>query len=389
MSFIKRNKNAVIGVLTLASSIFVGEMALADVPKTINLSVDNNEITEIQTSAKNVEDLLIELGYKLDEIKISTNLEDAIRNNYQLEIDTKKTINFSNEGNNLMVSTYTNNVEDFLNELDVDYDSDDIINPSLETSIKNGESVTYDNVVVENYTEKEEVPFEKSNEYTFDLAYGKSEIKVAGVNGEKSLEKAKTSINSKVVSDEVIKETVTKEPTTEVTLVGTKEVVEETIAPETIERENSSLYKGETNVIESGSEGLKRYVYENNGTDRKLVEEKIVTEATDRIVEYGTKSKPVSASSSASYSLSDLQFQGVIYWGGYKFTYYSQSVLPGGGLNIPGRHINAGGFVADGNGYIVIANSAPLGTVINTPFGYQGKVYDRGTYGNHMDVYTR
>lgn len=389
MSFIKRNKNAVIGVLTLASSIFVGEMALADVPKTINLSVDNNEITEIQTSAKNVEDLLIELGYKLDEIKISTNLEDAIRNNYQLEIDTKKTINFSNEGNNLMVSTYTNNVEDFLNELDVDYDSDDIINPSLETSIKNGESVTYDNVVVENYTEKEEVPFEKSNEYTFDLAYGKSEIKVAGVNGEKSLEKAKTSINSKVVSDEVIKETVTKEPTTEVTLVGTKEVVEETIAPETIERENSSLYKGETNVIESGSEGLKRYVYENNGTDRKLVEEKVVTEATDRIVEYGTKSKPVSASSSASYSLSDLQFQGVIYWGGYKFTYYSQSVLPGGGLNIPGRHINAGGFVADGDGYIVIANSAPLGTVINTPFGYQGKVYDRGTYGNHMDVYTR
>lgn len=389
MSFIKQNKNAVIGVLTLASSIFIGEMALANVPKTINLSVDNNEITEIQTSAKNVEELLNELGYKLDEIKISTNLEDAIRNNYQLEIDTKKTIYFNNEGNNLMISTYTNNVKDFLNELNVDYDSDDIINPSLETSIKNGENVTYNNVLIENYTEKEIVPFKKESEYSFDLAYGKSEIKVAGVNGEKLLKKAKTSINSKVVSNEVIKETITKKPTTEVTLVGTKEVVEKTIAPETIERENSSLYEGETNVIESGSEGVKRYVYENNGTDRKLIEEKVITEATDRIVEYGTKSKPVSSSSSASYSLSDLQFQGVIYWGDYKFTYYSQSVLPGGGLYIPGRHVNADGFVADGDGYIVIANSAPLGTVINTPFGYQGKVYDRGTYGNHMDVYTR
>lgn len=389
MSFIKQNKNAVIGVLTLASSIFIGEMALANVPKTINLSVDNNEITEIQTSAKNVEDLLNELGYKLDEIKISTDLEDPIRNNYQLEIDTKKTIYFNNEGNNLMVSTYTNNVKDFLNELNVDYDSDDIINPSLETSIKNGENVSYNNVLIENYTEREIVPFKKESEYSFDLAYGKSEIKVAGVNGEKLLEKAKTSINSKVVSNEVIKETITKKPTTEVTLVGTKEVVEKTIAPETIERENSSLYEGETNVIESGSEGVKRYVYENNGTDRKLIEEKVITEATDRIVEYGTKSKPVSSSSSASYSLSDLQFQGVIYWGDYKFTYYSQSVLPGGGLYIPGRHVNADGFVADGDGYIVIANSAPLGTVINTPFGYQGKVYDRGTYGNHMDVYTR
>ncbi|MDY6086059.1 MAG: hypothetical protein SPI19_04925 [Peptoniphilaceae bacterium] len=89
------------------------------------------------------------------------------------------------------------------------------------------------------------------------------------------------------------------------------------------------------------------------------------------------------------YDLGDLRFQGVIYWSGYKFTYYSQSVLPGGGLNIPGRHVNEAGFVADGDGYIVLANSAPKGTIIPTPFGYYGKVYDRGTYGNHFDVYTK
>ena len=89
------------------------------------------------------------------------------------------------------------------------------------------------------------------------------------------------------------------------------------------------------------------------------------------------------------YSLRDLQFHGVINWNGYKFTYYSQSVLPGGGLRIPGRHVNADGYVADKDGYIVLANDAPKGTVIPTPFGYMGKVYDRGTYGNHFDVYTK
>ena len=89
------------------------------------------------------------------------------------------------------------------------------------------------------------------------------------------------------------------------------------------------------------------------------------------------------------YSLRDLRFHGVINWGGYKFTYYSQSVLPGGGLRIPGRHVNESGYVADADGYIVLANSAPIGTIIPTPFGYYGKVYDRGTYGNHFDVYTR
>ncbi len=389
MSFIKNNKNAIIGVLTLTASIFVGEMALANVPKTINLSVDNNEVTEIETSSKNVEDLLNELGYKIDEIKISTNLHDTIRNNYKLDINTKKTISFNNEGNTLMVNTYATNVKDFLDELSIKYDSDDIINPSLDSNIKNGEKISYDNVVTEDYTETKEIEFKKESKYSFDLDYGKKEIEVKGENGKKVLQKSKTSINSKIVSDEIVKETITKKPINQVTLIGTKEVVEESTEPELIEKENSSLYKGETNVIQSGSEGLVRYTYENNGSERKLVEKKVLKKSVDRIVEYGTKSRPVASSTSGIYSLSDLTFHGVINWGGYKFTYYSQSVLPGGGLNIPGRHVNAGGFVADGDGYIVIANSAPIGTIINTPFGYQGKVYDRGTYGNHMDVYTR
>ena len=242
MSFIKNNKNAIIGVLTLTTSIFVGEMALANVPKTINLSVDNNEITEIETSSKNVEDLLNELGYKIDEIKISTNLDDTIRNNYKLDINTKKTITFNNEGNNLMVNTYATNVKDFLDELSIKYDSDDIINPSLDSNIKNGEKVSYDNVVIEDYTENKEVEFKKESKYSFDLDYGKKEIEVKGENGKKVLHKSKTFINSKIVSDEVVKETVTKKPINQVTLIGTKEVVEKSTEPELIEKENSSLY---------------------------------------------------------------------------------------------------------------------------------------------------
>lgn len=102
-----------------------------------------------------------------------------------------------------------------------------------------------------------------------------------------------------------------------------------------------------------------------------------------------TKQAPKQKTTSKTYSLRDLQFHGVINWGGYKYTYYSQQVLPGPGLKIPGRHVNAGGFVADKDGYIVLANDAPKGTVFPTPFGYMGKVYDRGTTGNHLDVYTK
>lgn len=89
------------------------------------------------------------------------------------------------------------------------------------------------------------------------------------------------------------------------------------------------------------------------------------------------------------YTLQQFLFSGVVNWGGYRFTYYSQQVLPGGGLQIPGRHVNAGGYVSDRDGFIVLAGSAPLGTVFDTPFGYRGKIYDRGTSGNHLDVYIR
>ena len=109
------------------------------------------------------------------------------------------------------------------------------------------------------------------------------------------------------------------------------------------------------------------------------------SESSDEFSSYST----VQTSTERLYSLSDFMFSGVVYWSGYKFTYYSQSVLPGGGLSIPGRHVNADGYVSDGDGYIVLAGSAPLGTVYDTPFGYKGKIYDRGTSGNHLDVYIR
>lgn len=123
--------------------------------------------------------------------------------------------------------------------------------------------------------------------------------------------------------------------------------------------------------------------------NKKPVSKKVVSKkvTSKKVVRKAVANKRVQ--SNRLYSLRDLQFHGVINWNGYKFTYYSQSVLPGGGLRIPGRHVNESGYVADKDGYIVLANDAPKGTVISTPFGYMGKVYDRGTYGNHFDVYTK
>lgn len=125
--------------------------------------------------------------------------------------------------------------------------------------------------------------------------------------------------------------------------------------------------------------------------EERIAKEKAEKEAKAQAEEQAqqTYSGSSVSNSGVKISLSQFMFDGVVYSGGYKFTYYSQSVLPGGGLSIPGRHVNADGFVSDGDGYIVLAGSAPLGTVYDTPFGYKGKIYDRGTYGNHLDVYVQ
>lgn len=91
-----------------------------------------------------------------------------------------------------------------------------------------------------------------------------------------------------------------------------------------------------------------------------------------------------------TYSASRLtQSKGAIYYNGHKETYYSQRVLPGVGLRIPGRHVAEDGTIRDADGYIsVAANTGYLskGTVLITSLG-PAKVYDSGCAYGVIDIY--
>ena len=91
----------------------------------------------------------------------------------------------------------------------------------------------------------------------------------------------------------------------------------------------------------------------------------------------------------AKYSAKYFKRMGVIRWGGYKWTWYSQRVLPGGGLKIPGRHVDKSGYVCDKKNRIVLSSSTvKRGKVVKTPFGKKGKVYDTGCARGVYDVFT-
>lgn len=129
--------------------------------------------------------------------------------------------------------------------------------------------------------------------------------------------------------------------------------------------------------------------YESSGklNPYKAEEQAAAEEAAESYSGY-----PMGAGSTSSYSIGTFEWMGIINWQGKTFSYYSERVLPGYGLRIPGRY-TSDGFVRDGDGYIVLASDYyAKGTIISTPFGSDGKVYDRfgtGQPAYRFDVYTR
>ena len=130
---------------------------------------------------------------------------------------------------------------------------------------------------------------------------------------------------------------------------------------------------------------------------------KITVTAQDGSKVYGTCSIKVKAK--ATYNGVELQYSarynvsknpltkklGVVYYNGHKETFYSQKVLPGGGLyalNNNGRHVADDGTIRDKDGYIAVAcNYLSQGSRIMTSLG-PGKVYDTGTMtGAWIDIY--
>jgi hypothetical protein len=129
----------------------------------------------------------------------------------------------------------------------------------------------------------------------------------------------------------------------------------------------------------------------NTETDKQLEQIDSFIEAHQVEDELITDLAPASLEPTEDWvemSPEEFQVAGIIDWNGWRYTYYSEQVLPGEGLNIPGRWSD-GTFVRDENGYLCVAsniNDLPFGTYVDTPFG-AGIVYDCGCDPGIIDIY--
>ena len=129
------------------------------------------------------------------------------------------------------------------------------------------------------------------------------------------------------------------------------------------------------------------YKYEGNNTSGSSSNNNSSSKPSNS----GSNNNSGSSSSNGKYNIPSgglTPSKGRIWFNGHTETYYSQKVLPGAGLNIPGRHIASDGTIRDKDGYIVLASDDyPKGTVVETSLG-AGKVYDSGSGKGNIDLYT-
>ncbi len=120
----------------------------------------------------------------------------------------------------------------------------------------------------------------------------------------------------------------------------------------------------------------------------KSYEEMTTEEMINAIADGSYKLEYTSVYNASSNRLT--KARGALYYNNHKETYYSERVLPGYSLQIPGRHSADDGTIRDAEGYIcVAANTSYLsrGTVVKTSLG-PGKVYDSGCASGIIDIYT-
>lgn len=138
-------------------------------------------------------------------------------------------------------------------------------------------------------------------------------------------------------------------------------------------------------------EGYEEPVYYEEGYEEDEVEEDYDEVVQDGYDESQVDSEPSESDSEEDvyYTSDELRNKGEVYDDGQRYTWYSQNVLPGEGLDIPGRHVEEG-YVVDEEGNVVLAGSEDrLGEEVDIPFGSgNGKVYDVCGVEGTLDVYT-
>ncbi len=315
-------------------SAFTGsEGSVIRIDKLNNVNIEfDGAINSYSVYADTVGEALNELGISSDDkLKANYELTDSIKDGMVITLQSAKSVTLTVDNTSTKHAVYQGTVNDLLTLAGISLGADDYTEPSLNTELKDNMAVTVYRVEYKTVEKKENISFKTRKQNDSSMNIGTEKILTKGVNGVDEVSYVfKYVIGKEEGKTELSRKTV-KKPVNQVVNVGTK--AKSTGVSDNITLQYSARYNVSSNPLTS--------------------------------------------------------FKGVVYYNGHRETYYSQKVLPGNGLNIPGRHVAEDGTIRDGDGYIcVAANTSYMkkGTTLMTSLG-PAKVYDCGCAYGTIDIY--
>ena len=188
---------------------------------TVNIQLDD-VITQYDVYADTVSEALSEIGLGDDYSATNYSADEYVENGMVIIVSKLLDITIEADGNTYELTVFKSTVEELLDELGISLGSDDYTEPSLDTKIENGMTITVCRVEIKTVTETETISYDTETISDSDLEAGETRTGTSGVDGEKSVTYEVTYVNGEAQSKTEVSSTVTKEPVTEVIYVGTK-----------------------------------------------------------------------------------------------------------------------------------------------------------------------
>ncbi len=283
-------------ITLLSAFVFIASMSYifyeVILKQEVTLVVNGEEMTTV-TTASTVSELLDELDINVKEHDdLSVDLEDELEDGMSITYDQADKVYVSIDGKTESYYTTADSIGQFLEEENIEIDENDNVSiASLDQDIFNGMFVSIDRAFTVTVYDAGEAQEEAVTNQTVEEFLNLMDIE----------------LNEHDKIDVDLDDYVTDHREINITRVVKETVVEEVRIPFQTETKNdSSLYKGESKVVQDGKEGKKEITYEltkENGkiVDKIIVSEDVVEDRVNKVVAHGTKEKVIQASSQSGF----------------------------------------------------------------------------------------
>ena len=218
-----KNRSRIALLVVALFMLFTVSIAATQSSAKLITIVDDNQVSQYETEAQNVQELLQQLEITLGEKDtVEPAVDTEITDNMEITIERwKPTVSLSVDGEIKTQETKAQTVDEFLKSLGINLQEGDEITPSSETSITDGLQIEVRTKEIKTEVEDRPMGYSTKVVETADMAYGETKVSQEGKNGLKTVTIQREYLGGELVNENVLDVIVKEEPVEEIVLKGT------------------------------------------------------------------------------------------------------------------------------------------------------------------------